>query len=280
MLQGFEEVGVVDLHLGELYHFPRPPTRFPARSPLCPSVANPSSLCRKEAHRGAKGFLNRGTAKTPALTRFPLQSACALNYFNRRDKNGTRGPTLSLIFFQSPIPNPLPLRPPCAHLAANQMYWSRIVGTERHKARPSAILIYTTRKYPPRVSEPEGTLCGVFEHFRHVKGSSKERPWIVRVENVLKPSAASRCQGKAVEISLGLLPNPFRVRERGFRLFRGCKSHLAFCTSHSALLSCPLNLFSCLAPRALVYHAKGVTLPLRPPCGESIIAGQFGHCSF
>ena len=130
---------------------------------------------------------------------------------------------------------------------------------------------------PPRFSF---TPRGRFEHFRHVKGSSKERPWIVRVENVLKPSAASRCQGKAVETSLGLLPNPFRVRERGFRLFRGCKSHLAFCTSHSALLSCPLNLFSCLAPRALVYHAKGVTRPLCPPCGESIIAGQFGHCPF
>ena len=118
---------------------------------------------------------------------------------------------------------------------------------------------------PPRFSF---TPRGRFEHFRHVKGSSKERPWIVRVENVLKPSAASRCQGKAVETSLGLLPNPFRVRERGFRLFRGCKSHLALCTSHSALLSCPLNLFSCLAPRALVYHAKGVTLPLRPPCAR------------
>ena len=85
-----------------------------------------------------------------------------------------------------------------------------------------AILIYTTRSYPPRVSEPEGTLCGVFEHFRHTTGTSKENTRIARVENVLKPSAASGCRSKAVEISFGPFSPTLSVPTYGrFIFFRG-----------------------------------------------------------
>ena len=54
--------------------------------------------------------------------------------------------------FQSRIPNPEsqipipPLRPPCAHLAANQMCWSHIVGTKEYPLHNPQSLIPATQR--------------------------------------------------------------------------------------------------------------------------------------
>ena len=73
---------------------------------------------------------------------------------------------------------------------------------------PASAILYTPR--------------GRFEHFRHANGLSLERPRIVRVENVLKPSAASGCRSKAVEISFGPFSPTLSVPTYGrFIFFRG-----------------------------------------------------------